>query len=71
MSCNLKYDMQHLFAQCKQMMGVSDEELDAYRQERAQIEKGSSTKNEYVDSVTNVVVEQQKRIYGAKEKWNK
>lgn len=52
-------------------MGISDEELDTYRQERARTEKGSSTKSEYVDSVTNVVVEQQKRIFDAKEKWNK
>lgn len=71
MSSYLKYDMQQLFAQCKQMMGISDEELDVYRQERARTEKNSSTKNDYLDSVSNAVVEQQKRIIDAREKWIK
>ena len=71
LSCSIKYDMQHLFAQCKQMMGVTDKELDAYRQERAKIDKESAKKDEYVDSLTNEYVEQQKRIFDAREKWNK
>ena len=31
--------MQRLFAQCKQMMDVSDEELDAFLKERKQMEE--------------------------------
>ena len=38
-SGGIKRTMQRLFAQCKQMMDVSDEELDAYLKERKQMEE--------------------------------
>ena len=34
--------LQEKYAQCKQMMEISDEEIDAYREQREQIEKGMS-----------------------------
>jgi hypothetical protein len=39
LSGGIKRTMQRLFAQCKQMMDVSDEELDAYLKERKQMEE--------------------------------
>jgi len=38
-SSGLKLTMQNLFAQCKQMMDVSDEDLQAYLEERQQMEQ--------------------------------
>lgn len=40
MSCSILMDMRRLYGQCKQMMEVTNEELEAYRKERAQIELG-------------------------------
>ena len=71
MSCDYKYEMHHLFSQCKQMMKVTDKELDAYRKERAQMENNQSEKDNYLDSVTNVLIEQQKRINESRDKWKK
>ena len=55
-------DMQHLFAQCKQMMNVSDKELETYRKSRANIDKDASKKDAVVDSITNVLINQQMRV---------
>ena len=41
-SSELLVDMQKLFDQSKQMMDVTDEEIEAYRKEREKIEKSSS-----------------------------
>ena len=41
-SSNIMPSMQALFDQCKQMMDVTDEEIEAYRKEREKIEKSSS-----------------------------
>ena len=67
-SGGFKVNMQRLFAQCKQMMNVSDEELEAYRKERMQMEKSiSDRQNEHI-SVINKVIELQKEIDSAKDK---
>lgn len=42
LSSNIMPSMQALFDQCKQMMDVTDEEIEAYRKEREKIEKSSS-----------------------------
>jgi hypothetical protein len=42
LSSKIMPSMQALFDQCKQMMDVTDEEIEAYRKEREKIEKSSS-----------------------------
>ena len=61
-------DMQQLYAQCKQMMEVSDEEIEAYRKQREQIDKGTSKGNEATDSIINEIMELQKIIDESKAK---
>ena len=59
---------QQLYAQCKQMMKVSDEEIEAYRKEREQIEKDMSEEDEDSDSIYNEIIQLQKSINESKEK---
>ena len=54
--------MQRQFAQCKQMMEVSDEEIDAYREQREQIDKVMSETGEDPDSVINKILQLQRQI---------
>ena len=67
-SCGILEDMQHLYALCKQMMEVTDEEIEAYRKEREQIEKGMSVEKEGADSVVNEIIELQRNINKLKAK---
>ena len=61
-------DLQHLYAQCKQMMEVSDEEIEAYRKEREQIDNDMSEGDEVIDSVMNEIMQLQKTIDESKAK---
>lgn len=61
-------DMQHLFAECKQMMDVTDEEMVTYRKEREKLEKNISDKKKSSESIENKVLEMQKKIENAKKK---
>ena len=65
-SCGILNVMQHLYAQCKQMMEVSDEEIEAYRKQREQIDKGMSDGD--ADSVINGIMQLQMSIEEAKSK---
>jgi hypothetical protein len=47
-SCGFVATMQSLFDQCKQMMDVSDADLQAYRKEREQIENNISDRDKQV-----------------------
>ncbi|MCR5679095.1 MAG: hypothetical protein K6G08_02645 [Prevotella sp.] len=60
--------MKQQFAQCKQMMDVTDEELDAYMKERERIEENTSGENETGRSVLNEVSQLQDAINEAKNK---
>ena len=60
--------MQHLYALCKQMMEVSDEEIESYRKEREQIEKGMTESDEAADSSINEILQLQKDIEKSKAK---
>lgn len=60
--------MQHLFAQCKQMMGVTDEEIESYRKEREQMNEGLSDNNEAMDSAMKEYIRLQEEIDNAKKK---
>ena len=66
-SSNFVLDMQHLFAQCKQMMDVTDEEINAYREERGKLEKSSGDKKAKLDSIMNVLSQVLQRINEAKK----
>ena len=68
LSRELLKNAQHLYAQCKQMMKVSDEEIEAYRKEREQIEKGMSEEDEDSDSIYNEIIQLQKSINESKAK---
>ena len=62
--------MRQLFVQCKQMMNISDEELEAYRKEREQMDKGLSDDEETMNSIWNEVNRLQEEIGAAREKLN-
>lgn len=61
-------EMQRLYAECKQMMDVTDEEIEAYREERKQIEEEMSKEQKDRNSVTEKVIQLQKKIDAATEK---
>jgi len=68
MSCDLLKTLRHLYAQCKQMMEVTDEEIEAYRKEREQMEKGMSEEDEATDSIINEIIQLQRNIEESKAK---
>lgn len=54
-SSGLKLTMQNLFARCKQMMDVSDEDLQAYLEERKQMEQSvNSSQDERFSTVVKL-----------------
>ena len=59
-----------MFIQCKQMMNISDEELEAYRREREQMDKGLSEDKDAEDSIWKEVNRLQEEIGAAREKLN-
>ena len=61
-SSGILKDLQHLYAQCKQMMEVSDEEIEAYRGKRELIDKGMSESDESTDSIINEIMQLQMNI---------
>ena len=61
-------DMQLKYAQCKQMMEVSDEDIDAYREQRQQIDKSMMGADASGDSLENRFIEIQSTIEAAKAK---
>ena len=69
-SSGMMKDMKRKYAQCKQMMEVSDEEIEAYREKREQIDKGISNGDEATDSIMNEIMQQQKTIDESKAKLN-
>jgi hypothetical protein len=67
-SSGILRDMQSLYAQCKQMMEVSDEEIEAYRKQRKQIDKGMIDNDASGDSLVNRFLQIQETIEEAKAK---
>ena len=68
MSSGYLGNMQLLYAQCKQMMEVSDEDIDAYREQREQIDKGMNDEYASSDSLVNRYLQIQATIKEAKAK---
>ena len=60
--------MRQLYAQCMQMMDVSDEEIEAYRKERERMEEGVSNDNEGKLTPEDEVIQLQRKIDDAKMK---
>ena len=67
-SSGMLKDMQRKYAQCKQMMEVSDEDIDAYREQREQIDKGMISDDASDDSLKNRFLQIQETIEEAKAK---
>ena len=67
-SSGMLKDMQRKYAQCKQMMEVTDEDIDAYREQREQIDKGMMDDDASGDSLENRFIEIQSAIEAAKAK---
>ena len=67
-SSGMLKDMQRKYAQCKQMMEVSDEDIDAYREQREQIDKGMMDDDASGDSLEYRFIEIQSAIEAAKAK---
>ena len=68
LSCSMLKDMQRKYAQCKQMMEISDEDIDAYREQRQQIDKGMMDDDASGDSLVNRFLQIQRTIEEAKAK---
>ena len=68
MSCGYRRDMQHLYAQCKQMMEISDKDIDAYREQRKQIDKSMMDDDAAGDSLVNRFLQIQETIEATKAK---
>ena len=67
LSDGLTKTMRQKYAQCKQMMEISDEEIDAYREQREQIDKGMS-EEESTEPSFNKILQLQNSIDSAKSK---
>ena len=61
LSCELLNNMQQIFAECKQMMNISDQELDSYRSQREQMEK--------ILSEEKTLLKKKVYIYTVQAKW--
>ena len=60
--------MQHLYAQSKQMMEVTDEEIETYRKERERIEKSMTEEDEDAGSIIDEIMQLQNSINESKAK---
>ena len=67
-SSGMLKDMQLKYAQCKQMMEVSDADIDAYREQREQIDRSMMDDDSSGDSFDNRFIEIQSAIEAAKAK---
>ena len=68
MSNAIRYDMRYRYAQCQQMMNVTDKEIAAYRKQRALMEKSSLDYEAAKDSAMNEVIDIVKATEEAKKK---
>ena len=67
-SSGMLKEMQLKYAQCKQMMEVTDADIDAYREQREQIDKSMMDDDASGDSLVNRFLEIQATIKEAKAK---
>lgn len=62
--------MQNLFMQCQQMMNISDEEIEAYREERNELNKSMIDEDSVETTIFDEVKELQQEIDDARKKNN-
>ena len=67
-SCGYLGDMQHQFAVCKQIMDVTDEEIEAYRKEREKVERSLPDIEKAKETVVNEINQLNKRLQKALKK---
>ena len=65
MSNEFRACMQELFIQCKQMMGISDKEIEAYKNERDRMEEGFDDIMATKDSIEQEIVQLARRLRDA------
>ena len=70
LSNELLTGMQKQYAECKVIMNVTDEEIEAYRKEREQMEEHMSKEQGNTESSMEKVMELDKKIQSAKAKLN-
>jgi ABC-type dipeptide/oligopeptide/nickel transport system ATPase subunit len=63
-------DMRHLIAQCQEMMGISDEDLENYRRKRQEMEKKTFDKEAVDAEILDNAMEWEEKIQNAKKKLN-
>lgn len=68
MSGDIRMIMQNLFAQCKRMMDVNDEEIEAYRMERKQLQEESADEFAKEDSIAKKIWQRDQELREAKKK---
>ena len=66
-SYSILNDMRHLYAQCRQMMRVSDDEMENYRKERSRIEESVVEEDEDAGDIFEII-ELQSKINESKAK---
>ena len=54
-SYSILKDMRHLYAQCRQMMKVSDQEMENYRKERSRIEESVVEEDEDAGAIFEII----------------
>jgi hypothetical protein len=62
--------MRNIFKLCKEMMDVSDEELEAYLEERKEMEQGLGESSDEKLVIINKITQKQKELDEAKKKLN-
>ena len=67
-SGEIRMSMQNLFAQCKRMMDVNDEEIEAYRLERKQLQEESADESAKEDSIAKKILQLDQELREAKKK---
>ena len=67
-SGEIRMSMQNLFAQCKRMMDVNDEEIEAYRMERKQLQEESADEFAKEDSIAKKILQLDQELREAKKK---
>ena len=67
-SGEIRMSMQNLFAQCKRMMDVNDEEIEAYRMERKQLQEESADEFAIEDSIAKKILQLDQELREAKKK---
>ena len=67
-SARILQSMRHEFVQCQQMIDVTDEEIEAYRAQRKQLEESTTYESDSVSSMRRKVLQLQQEIDQAVKK---